>query len=146
MIKMIKKLGRSNAVVKPLGVATASAPPLSYLLTQPALLNELNIDGEDFVAVSKELIKSLQGIMILLVLLIAIIYIYKPPKIVIFSLMFGGIMIFASSLFYMLGITFLLFGLGLVFNSFTINKLVARNNKLYNKKEDIKINNIIGGL
>lgn len=146
MMKMIKKLGRSNAVVKPLGVATAAAPPLSYLLTQSILFNEVNIDGEDFVAVSKELIKSLQGIIILVVLLMAIIYIYKPPKIVTFSLLFGGIMIFASSLFYILGMTFLLFGLGLVFNSVTIDKLVVRNNKLYNKKEDIKINNIIGGL
>lgn len=139
------KMMKNNTVVKPLAVITVSAPSIGYLLFQShrAFGAQEIVGSEDMVAVSAELIKSFQGSLILLILLISIINVYKPPKVVIFSLVIGGMSLLASSLLRTIGFTFLTYGIGLGFNSLTLNKTIERNEKLRAKKMENEIDNII---
>lgn len=144
MKKLIKKLGTKNGLIKPAAVVTESALPLSYLIPKSTFFVTEDVTGE-FIMVTKEFMSSLQGALIMLMLLISIIHIYKPSKIVIITIMLGGLMLFASALFELLGMTFMLYGLGLLFNNVTFNKLITRNIKLNSAKQDMEIENIIKG-
>lgn len=139
------KMMKNNNIVKPLAVITASAPSIGYLLSQShrAFGAQEVVGSEDMVMVSAELIKSFQGALILLILLISIINIYKPPKVIIFALVIGGMSLVASSLLKTIGFTFLTYGIGLGFNALTLNKTIERNEKLREKKMEIEIDNII---
>lgn len=139
------KMMKNNNIVKPLAVITASAPSIGYLLSQAhhAFGAQKVIGSEDMVMVSANLIKSFQGALILLILLISIINVYKPPKVVIFALVIGGMSLVASSLLKTIGFTFLTYGIGLGFNALTLNKTIERNEKLREKKMEIEIDNII---
>ena len=145
MNKHIEKLFQKNGFVKPLAVVTASTPSVAYLLSNTSeLFITQNIPGsEDIVAVSTELIKSFQGSLVLLVLMISIVNIYKPPKTIIISLVIGGMALVASSLLQTIGVTFLTYGLGLLFNTFTLNHIIERNEKLQIKKMDNEVDNLL---
>lgn len=142
MIKFIKKLGRTNGLLKPVSVMLSAGGPLGYLLSKSNNLVIENIDPET-VAVSKNLISGLNGSLILLVILLAIIQTYKPPKGIVISLVVGGLMLFGSSLLYTLGITFLLFGLGNLVNQVTLNRLIIRNNEVKNLQNKSKVEEIV---
>ena len=139
------KMMKSNTVVKPLAVITASAPSIGYLMSQSYRVFDAQkiVGSKDMVAVSTELVKSFQGSLILLILLISIVNIYKPPKVIIFSLVIGGMSLVASSLLQTIGFTFLTYGIGLGFNSLTLNKTIERNEKLKDKKMENEVDKII---
>lgn len=139
------KMMKSNTVVKPLAVVTASAPSIGYLMSQSYRVFDAQkiVGSGDMVAVSAELVKSFQGSLILLILLISIVNIYKPPKVIIFSLVIGGMSLVASSLLQTIGFTFLTYGIGLGFNSLTLNKTIERNEKLKDKKMENEVDKII---
>ncbi len=143
----IKALFKRNSVIKPLSVITASAPPLIYLGTTGSLFmgEELVIEGQDLVAISAELAKSFQGALVLMVLMISILYIYKPPKLISVMLILGGMAIFASVLLETIGMVLITYGVGLAFNSLTIDKFIKRNDILYGKLMDKQIDELIGG-
>lgn len=145
-IKQIaSKLMAKNGFVKPLSVVTASTPALAFLLSQSTLFMEQQVDGTDYVMVTEELVKSLQGAMVLVVLLISIIYIYKPPKLISFMLIFGGLALFASALLQTIGVVFLTYGAGLIFNSLTVDKVIRRNNEINAKILERKVDSFLGG-
>lgn len=144
MKRMFKWLGSKNGFLKPVSVITNVAAPLSYVLYQTQAFVVEEIDSE-LVAISNNLLTGIRGAIILLFVLLSIIQIYKPPKIVTVSLVLGGVMVFASSLFSTLGIALLLFGLSNVFNSYTFERLILRNDKIKKAKEDQKIDMLIGG-
>lgn len=144
MKRMFKWLGSKNGFLKPVSVITNVAAPLSYVLYQTQAFVVEEIDNE-LVAISNNLLTGIRGAIILLFVLLSIIQIYKPPKIVTASLVLGGVMVFASSLFSTLGIALLLFGLSNVFNSYTFERLILRNDKIKKAKEDQEINMLIGG-
>lgn len=137
-MKFLKKLGKKNSLMKPLSVLITSASPAAYLLSQASQLIKEPIDGE-LVAVSANLISGLQGSLILFIVMLSIIQTYKPSKVVIYSLIIGGLMIAASSLFLTLGITIALYGLGNLINKVTVDKLIIRNNKLKEISENKEI-------
>lgn len=137
-MKFLKKLGKKNSLMKPLSVLITSASPAAYLLSQANQLIKEPIDGE-LVAVSANLISGLQGSLILFIVMLSIIQTYKPSKVVIYSLIIGGLMIAASSLFLTLGITIALYGLGNLINKVTVDKLIIRNNKLKEISENKEI-------
>lgn len=141
----IKKILQYNSIMKPAGVVTSAAAPTAYLLTTADIFTQATIDGVDVMVVSKELASSFQGALVLLILMISIINIYKPSKVVAGSIIAGGIMLFASALLETVGLTFLLYGLGLIFNSFTIDKVVEKNKLIAAKKLDKEINAMVGG-
>lgn len=144
MKRMFKWLGSKNGFLKPVSVITNVAAPLSYVLYQTQAFVVEEIDNE-LVAISNNLLTGIRGAIILLFVLLSIIQIYKPPKIVTASLVLGGVMVFASSLFSTLGIALLLFGLSNVFNSYTFERLILRNDKIKKAKEDQEIDMLIGG-
>lgn len=144
MKRMFKWLGSKNGFLKPVSVITNVAAPLSYVLYQTQAFVVEEIDNE-LVAISNNLLTGIRGAIILLFVLLSIIQIYKPPKIVTASLVLGGVMVFASSLFSTLGIALLLFGVSNVFNSYTFERLIIRNNKIKKAKEDQEIDMLIGG-
>ncbi len=144
MKRMFKWLGSKNGFLKPVSVITNVAAPLSYVLYQTQAFVVEEIDSE-LVAISNNLLTGIRGAIILLFVLLSIIQIYKPPKIVTVSLVLGGVMVFASSLFSTLGIALLLFGLSNVFNSYTFERLILRNDKIKKAKEDQEIDMLIGG-
>ena len=144
MKRMFKWLGSKNGFLKPVSVITNVAAPLSYVLYQTQAFVVEEIDNE-LVAISNNLLTGIRGAIILLFVLLSIIQIYKPPKIVTVSLVLGGVMVFASSLFSTLGIALLLFGLSNVFNSYTFERLILRNDKIKKAKEDQEIDMLIGG-
>lgn len=144
MKRMFKWLGSKNGFLKPVSVITNVAAPLSYVLYQTQAFVVEEIDNE-LVAISNNLLTGIRGAIILLFVLLSIIQIYKPPKIVTASLVLGGVMVFASSLFSTLGIALLLFGVSNVFNSYTFERLILRNDKIKKAKEDQEINMLIGG-
>ncbi len=144
MKRMFKWLGSKNGFLKPVNVITNVAAPLSYVLYQTQAFVVEEIDSE-LVAISNNLLAGIRGAIILLFVLLSIIQIYKPPKIVTVSLVLGGVMVFASSLFSTLGIALLLFGLSNVFNSYTFERLIIRNDKIKKAKEDQEIDMLIGG-
>lgn len=137
-MKFLKKLGKKNSLMKPISVLITSASPAAYLLSQASQLIKEPIDGE-LVAVSANLISGLQGSLILFIVMLSIIQTYKPSKVVIYSLIIGGLMIAASSLFLTLGITIALYGLGNLINKVTVDKLIIRNNKLKEISENKEI-------
>ena len=144
MKRMFKWLGSKNGFLKPVSVITNVAAPLSYVLYQTQAFVVEEIDNE-LVAISNNLLTGIRGAIILLFVLLSIIQIYKPPKIVTVSLVLGGVMVFASSLFSTLGIALLLFGLSNVLNSYTFERLILRNDKIKKAKEDQEIDMLIGG-
>lgn len=144
MKRIFKWLGSKNGFLKPVSVITNVAAPLSYVLYQTQAFVVEEIDNE-LVAISNNLLTGIRGAIILLFVLLSIIQIYKPPKIVTASLVLGGVMVFASSLFSTLGIALLLFGVSNVFNSYTFERLIIRNNKIKKAKEDQEIDMLIGG-
>ena len=144
MKRMFKWLGSKNGFLKPVSVITNVAAPLSYVLYQTQAFVVEEIDNE-LVAISNNLLTGIRGAIILLFVLLSIIQIYKPPKIVTVSLVLGGVMVFASSLFSTLGIALLLFGVSNVFNSYTFERLILRNDKIKKAKEDQEIDMLIGG-
>lgn len=142
MKKIIKKLGRNNGIVKPMSVITESILPLGYLLKQSTFFVTEDVSGE-FIMVTKEFMTSFQGALIVLMLAISIVHVYKPSKAIIFSVLIGGLMMFASALFHILGITLLLYGVGLLFNNFTLVKTIARNDRLAKALIDREVDDII---
>jgi len=144
MKRMFKWLGSKNGFLKPVSVITNVAAPLSYVLYQTQAFVVEEIDNE-LVAISNNLLTGIRGAIILLFVLLSIIQIYKPPKIVTVSLVLGGVMVFASSLFSTLGIALLLFGVSNVLNSYTFERLILRNDKIKKAKEDQEIDMLIGG-
>jgi len=132
---------KSNAIVKPAAVMTASTPSVAYLMTKSSM-GGIPVDG-DMIMVSQHLVKSFQGSLVLLILLISIINIYKPSKIVIASLVIGGMSLVASSLLQTIGMTFLTYGLGLLGNTLVWNKLIVRNDKLKDAKMENEVDKII---
>lgn len=131
---------KSNVVVKPLAVLTASAPSIVYLLTKMSIGVKVE---NDMVLVSESFVKSFQGSLVVLILLISIINIYKPSKIVIISLVVGGMSLLASSILQTIGFTFLTYGLGLLFNTLTLNKVIVRNDKLRDVELEYEVDKII---
>ena len=145
MINGIKALFRHNIFVKPLSVITASTPPLVYLGVTDSLFvaEDININGQDLVAISAKLAASFQGALILMVLLISVMYIYKPPKLVSAMLLIGGMALFASAMLQTIGMVLVMYGLGLMFNSIVLERFVKRNNLYAAKKSEKEIDALL---
>jgi len=101
------------------------------------------IEGTDLMAVSSELIKSFQGSLVLLILLISIISVYKPSKIVVGSLVFAGMALAASALLKTLGVTFLTYGIGQLLNNATLSRIITRNENLKTRQIENDVERII---
>jgi hypothetical protein len=145
IINGVKSLFRHNMFVKPLSVITASTPPLVYLGVTDSLFmaEDININGQDLVAISADLAASFQGALILMVLLISVMYIYKPPKLVSAMLLIGGMALFASAMLETIGMVLVMYGLGLMFNSVVLDRFVKRNNLYMAKKSEKEIDALL---
>lgn len=143
-MKMIKWLSGQNFILKPLGVLVNVSAPLIYVLYQTSDLIIEEIDP-GIVAVSNGLLVGLRGSIALLIIMLSIIQIYKPPKGIVISLTVGGVMLFAGSLFTTLGIALLLYGLSNLLNRYTIAKLVDKNDRIKKYKEDLEIERLSKG-
>ena len=145
MSNIIGKVFQKNLIVKPLAVITSAAPPLAYIFSGTAnlFMSEPLPDNPDMVAVSTDLIASFQGSLVLLVLMMSVINIYKPSKVVVAALLIGGMSLLAANLLQTIGITFLTFGLGLLVNSITMNKLITRNDALSTQRISNDVDKII---
>ncbi len=143
----IKSLFKTNYFVKPLSVITASTPPLIYLgVTNDIFMGEeIVIEGQDLVAISAELAASFQGALILMVLLISIIYIYKPPKLITWMLILGGMALFASAMLETIGMVLITYGVGLGFNALTVDRFIRRNDLFSKKHLDKEVDKLLGG-
>lgn len=139
------KLMQNNLFVKPLAVLTSSAPALTYLgfESQDLFMTSELTYTEEMVAVSTELIQSFQGSLILLVLLISIMNVYKPNKAIVFSILIGGLALVASALLEVIGMTLLIYGLSVVFNSFVLNPVIMRNDALAGKIVENEVDRLI---
>lgn len=136
--KLFKKMGRSNLLMKPMGVLTNISLPLIYTLHQTGGFVVEDI-GEGEVIIKSALLNGLQGSIILMFILISILQIYKPPKAIVISLTLGGIMLFASSLFSTLGVALLLYAGSNLINKYTFEKLIIRNDKVKKATEENEI-------
>ena len=145
MANMFKKAMRNNIIVKPLAVMTTAAAPVAYIMSNMSNLfaTQPIPESTDLVAVSTEMVKSFQGSLLLLIIMMSIINIYKPSKTIIIALLVGGLSMLAANLLETIGITFLTYGFGLLLNSVTFSGLIARNTKLSGKKLDNEVDNII---
>ena len=142
MIKFIKKIGMQNWLMKPLSTVTTAALPTSYLIYGMNSIVQEDL-GNDLVAVSSGLVNGIQGSIIMLVILLSVVQTYKPPKVVVVSLIVGGLMMFASSLFATLGVTLLLYGVGYLLNNMTVDKLVVRNDKLKVARQEQEVERLL---
>jgi hypothetical protein len=145
MWRIFKELSRSNNLMKPMAAITSATPPLTYILAQNQnLFNaEVIADNPDLVAVSAELVKSFHGSLILFILLLSVINIYKPSKVIIFSLVLGGMALVASALLQTIGMVLITYGLGVVTNSVTFNRLIVRNDLLAKRKTEEDVERIL---